>query len=313
MRTRAGSRSLPSLLEAFTEGRLARSYSSRSENARSRMLSRFFAHLGERGVRDPRAVNEADVVSFLDQLKSVPSRRGGPLSLSMLHEYLSVIRTFFAFLVKRGVILWNPAQGVSLPRQATLPRDVLSEAQCRRLMNASSPWTPIGQRDRAILETLYGTGIRGGECARLDLVDVSLSEGRLLIRDGKGKQDRVVPLVGRAAVAIELYLRQARLELAKSAQEGALFLSRIGGRRLSSGGICQMVERHAEVLKLPARPHGLRHACATHLLQGGADIRHVQQLLGHRDIQNTTRYTRVMLKDLQQVLDRRHPRSRAVR
>jgi integrase/recombinase XerD len=172
----------------------------------------------------------------------------------------------------------------------------------------------LGRKDRAILETLYGTGIRRGECCRLALVDLDLSEATLLVRNGKGRKDRLIPVPGRATIALDAYLRDTRPELVRDSRELALFLSR-EGRRLDRTSLNLLVWKHARAAKIPDRPsvHGLRHACATHLLAGGADIRHVQQLLGHRSLETTAIYTKVDIKDLRTVLAWTHPRERMLR
>jgi integrase/recombinase XerD len=181
-------------------------------------------------------------------------------------------------------------------------------------MHAPSPLSALGRRDRAILETLYGTGIRRGECCRLDLMDLDLSEATLLVRNGKGRKDRLVPVPGRAALALDLYLRETRPDLVRDSREMALFLSR-EGRRLHPTSLNLLVCKHGRAARIPVRPsvHGLRHACATHLLAGGADVRHVQQLLGHRSLETTAVYTKVDVKDLRTVLARAHPRERMLR
>jgi integrase/recombinase XerD len=202
-----------------------------------------------------------------------------------------------------------------MPRVSKLPRIVLSREQARRLMEAPSAFTPLGQRDRALLEVLYGTGIRLRECARLELRDVDLGKGALFVRDGKGKKDRVVPFAGQAVAALDLYLREGRPALARSAREQALFLSSISGGALDASSIQLAVHNHARAAGLPVAvsPHVLRHTYATHLIQGGADVRHVQKLLGHACLQSTTIYTRVFPRDLAQAVAKAHPRERARR
>ena len=166
-------------------------------------------------------------------------------------------------------------------------------------------------RDRAILETLYGTGIRVGEAARADVSDLDVREGVLLVRSRKGRKDRIVPVQGRAAVALGTYLAEACPELLKR-PDAALFVSRHGAR-LSIVGRRAAVRRHGEAIGLRISPHTLRHTCATHLLRGRADIRHVQELLGHRSLTTTALYARVVVDDLREVLERTHPRRSAAR
>jgi integrase/recombinase XerD len=177
-----------------------------------------------------------------------------------------------------------------------------------------SPSTPVGQRNRALLETLYGTGIRLSECVRLDLTDADLGEGTLLVRCGKGRKDRLLPVPERAARALDDYLRESRPLLARRTSEQALFISR-GGGRLKPISVQFVVWWHAKRAGIRARvsPHMLRHACATHLLRGGADVRHIQELLGHERLETTEVYTRVEIADLKEALARAHPRERGQR
>jgi site-specific recombinase XerD len=276
------------------------------------VLPRLFSHLSENGVREPRAVSEGDLVSFGRRLQRSPGRRGTALALWSQRAYLGVVRGFFATLHARGLLLINPAAALSLPTPRTLPRLILTEAQAERLMATPPATDAYGQRDRAILETLYGAGLRQAECLRLDVGDVDLFEATLLVRDGKGRKDRRVPLPCRAAEALDVYLRVSRFALIDEARESALFLSKYG-RRLSSTQLRNLVKRHGRAAGIPQplSPHVLRHTCATHLLRGGADIRHVQTLLGHERIETTALYTRVLTDDLRQVLLRCHPRERA--
>jgi integrase/recombinase XerD len=181
-------------------------------------------------------------------------------------------------------------------------------------MNAPSPATNVGKRDRAILETLYGTGIRRSECVRLDIADVDLLSGVLLVRNGKGRKDRVVPVPARSARSLDLYLREVRPLLMRSISQQALFLTAWWGHRLSYATLAILVRRWGREIGVRAlHPHALRHACATHLLRGGADIRHVQEILGHRWLKTTALYTRVTLDDLRKVIARAHPRERRLR
>ena len=201
---------------------------------------------------------------------------------------------------------------VTMPQVSKLPRVVLSHSQARRLIEAPSPFTPVGKRDRALLELLYGTGLRVAECARLELRDIDLGKGTLFVRQGKGKKDRVVPFAGQAAAALDLYLREGRPALARGARQQALFLSSSSGRPLQATTIQFIVREHAREagLKVKVTPHCLRHTYATHLIQGGASVCHVQKLLGHSCLQSTTVYTRVFPKDLAKTVERAHPRER---
>jgi len=275
-------------------------------------LTRFFDQLRERRIRDLRSVREEDVVAYARELSRAISSRGKPYSLSTQTWHLQAVKRLFAFLVERGVLLVDPALDLELPHWRRLPRALLNQEHARRLVAHPSPFTARGKRSRAILETLYGTGIRVGECERLDVRDLDLGQGVLLIRDGKGRKDRVVPVVGRAAEALERYLREARPELVKDPRETALFITR-RGTRVSVKSIQYLVRMNARAAGIPqpVPPHQLRHGCATHLLQRGADVRHVQQLLGHKLLGTTAIYTHVAPVDLAEAIARAHPRERA--
>jgi integrase/recombinase XerD len=297
------------LLARFLQQLRVRWYSASSLSKARDELPRLFGHLREQGILDVRAVSEAHLAAYARHLTAQTTRRGVPLSPWSRSSSISTVRRFFAFLAGAGVILRNPALAIPLPRARRLPRGILSESQARRLVAAPFPGSATGRRDRAILELLYGTGIRLGECVRADVSDLDLVAGTLLVRNGKGRKDRVVPVAGRAAAALDTYLTRARGELATWAGDPALFLSRFG-KRLGDVGLRALVVKHGRAVGAKLSPHGLRHTCATHLLRGGADIRHVQELLGHRSLTTTALYTRVDISDLRQVLARAHPRER---
>lgn len=301
----AGERFRP-LLAEHIEDLEARRLSPAARAQAQRVLPALFLHLRDEGVTDPRGVAEEHLVRFVRRLAS----QG--LAAATQATYVGAVKRFFAFLKARGLILTDPARELSPPTSQRLPRRALSESQAERLVAAPDTRSILGKRDRAILETLYGTGIRRGECLQADVMDVDLAEGVLLVRDGKGRKDRFVPVLGQAAAALDDYLAVARPELVKHAAEAALFLSSLG-RRLSTAGLALVVERHAKVAGVRAHPHALRHACATHLLRGGADVRQVQELLGHRSLATTQLYTRVGVEDLRDVMMRTHPRERSWR
>jgi integrase/recombinase XerD len=298
-------------LKAFLEDLRARGYTGATARHARYDLPPLFAHLGRRRIREPRAVREEDLVSFAQTLATKQSARGRPLSPVTISSYLGTVRVFFSFLAKKGVLFTNPAARLPMPRAWKLPRVALTQAEACRLVETPSADTEVGRRNRALLETLYGTGIRLSECVRLDLTDVDLGEGTLLVRCGKGRKDRLLPFPARAAAALDLYLRESRPWLARRASEQALFISRDGGR-LKPITVQFVVWWHAKRAGIRARisPHMLRHACATHLLRGGADVRHIQELLGHERLETTAVYTRVEIQDLRDALARAHPRER---
>lgn len=272
-------------------------------------LLRFFDHLEKKGIHDVRRVREADVVSFVRGLSRTRSERTGRrLAVNTCSMYASVVRRFFAFLEERKLVFQSPARNVPLPVRTRLPR-AIGEADVARLLQVPNTSVPLGQRDRALLELLYGSGLRLMECVRLDLVDLDLKQGTLLVRNGKGKKDRYVPVTGRARAALQAYLQEARPLLAERWDDGSLFLSHYG-RRLGPMSVRTTVNRCGAKVGLKLSTHVLRHSYATHLLKGGADVRHVQKLLGHKDISTTTLYTKVDTTSLEGMLRRCHPRQR---
>ena len=297
--------------ESFLDELRARRASASLLTQTSRSLSRLSSHLREKGIVDLRQVEERHLVSFARRLCETKTPRGTGLSVFSQAAYLQRLKSFFAFLERRGFVLRSPAADLVIPAASPLPRVTVSEGQAGRLMEAPSQQTSSGKRDRAILETLYGMGLRRGECARLDVADLDLAAGTLLIRDGKGRKDRLVPVPGRAAAALSTYLGDVRPRLVVNPQEPALFLTAWWGKRLSEVSLSFLLRRHAKAAGIgKVHPHALRHACATHLLKGGADVRHVQAILGHKKLETTGLYTRVVIEDLRQVVARAHPRER---
>lgn len=294
---------------AFLEHLQVQRFSASARARAERVLPRFFTYLEQTGVRDLREVSVRHVQGFAVHLAGSTTGQGAALSAATCVHYLGAVRGFFGFLVKTGALLSDPSSGLEMPKARRLPQQVLNPAQAQRLVETPSPLTKLGQRDRAVLEVFYGTALRAGEMERLDVADIDLGEGRILVRDGKGRKDRVVPVTGRAAAALDLYLREVRPLLLGYPPERALFLT-LEGKRLDRHALAYLFRKHGKEAGLKVSPHRLRHACATHLLEGGADIRHIQALLGHKDLETTERYTQVAIADLRAVLDRAHPRGR---
>lgn len=286
-------------------------YASRTATAYPADVGVFLRWLGARGV-GLLDVKTEDVLAYQSALFAQRQRNGKPYSLSVQQGRLVAVKSLFRFLFRRGYVLYDAAASVALPRNdKRLPRSVLSLEEVRRILAAPDRKTPEGLRDRAILETLYATGIRVSELASLGLYDVDTDERTLRVVLGKGRRDRNVPLTRSAAAAIELYLEQGRHKLLKRGDVPQLFVASRGGK-LRRSTANDIVHRWAEEAGLKKRVtcHSFRHSVATHLLKGGADIRHIQALLGHASLQTTERYTRVAIKDLREVIARAHPRGR---
>ncbi len=273
----------------------------------TRLLDRLVAYLADVGVQDWREVNSRVLTGFVVQEARAQNRQGQPVAIATLRHRIWLLRDFLTWLVKTGRVLPGVWEILVMPKAPSpLPR-VPSEAEMTKLLEATDTTTAVGLRDRAILELLYATGLRRREAWRLELYDLDLEDRRLAVRQGKGGHDRVIPLTSTACQWLTLYLEQARPKLARraispDASDLALWLSYRGGR-LSYVQIAVRVRRYARQAGIRTSAHGCRHACATHLVRHGADVRQVQLLLGHRRLETTEIYTEVEVADLARVME----------
>jgi integrase/recombinase XerD len=273
----------------------------------TRLLEKLLTYLADADIDDWREVNSRVLAGFAVREARARNQPDRPIAANTLRHRIWLLRDFLAWLEKNGRIFSDLGANLVLPKSPeTLPR-VPSEAEMARLLEAPDTTTPVGLRDRAILELLYATALRRREAWRLDLYDLDLEGRRLAVRQGKGGRDRLAPLTQAVCRWLALYLEQARPELAKSAaspcvSDLALWLSRRGGR-LSYVQIAVRVRQYAKAAKVRASSHVCRHACATHLLRNGADVRQVQLLLGHRCLETTEIYTEVDVADLARVME----------
>jgi integrase/recombinase XerD len=275
-----------------------------------RDLSRYATFLSARGVRDARRVDDATVAAFVSALSASTHGAGKPYRATSVVRALSSIRSFHTFLMREGGGGRNPAAAVVRPRlPRTLPRPI-SVGEVDKLLDSPDERTPAGLRDRAVLETLYGAGLRVSELVGLDVDDVDVSEGNVRVF-GKGSKERDVPLGRYARDAVSAYLTRGRPALATARSRAALFLNQRGGR-LTRQGCAKVLATHVRRAGIGKRvtPHTLRHSFATHLLDGGADVRVVQELLGHASVATTQVYTLVTREHLREVYYTAHPRAR---
>ncbi|MDR7450378.1 MAG: site-specific tyrosine recombinase XerD [Armatimonadota bacterium] len=264
-------------------------------------LDDFARFLRGRGVRDPAEVSRAAVTLYLVHL-----RRAGR-SPAPVRRRAAAIRSFYRYLLREQVVTADPTLDLGPPRPAHRLPHVLTVEEVDRLLAAPDPTTPEGLRDRAMLELMYGSGLRVSELIGLDVGDVDL-ERELVRCVGKGDKTRLVPTGSRAVAALLAYQRRGRPQLTRRRMSPALFVSRRG--RLTRQAFWQMIRRYARVAGITKRltPHVLRHSFATHLLEGGADLRAVQEMLGHASIATTQVYTHLTRERLRTVYDRAHPR-----
>jgi integrase/recombinase XerD len=236
-------------------------------------------------------------------------RNGHPLSVRSQHTRLTSVRAFFKWLTKQHVLLYNPAAELELPKLgARLPQHVLTEAEAETVLALPDAETPLGLRDRAILETLYSTGIRRMEVIGLHLYDLDAERGTLMIRLGKGHKDRMVPIGERAVGWIDAYLRQARPSLVREPDEGVLFLTN-SGHALTGVRLSEVVRDYIAAADIgkTGSCHLFRHTVATLMLEHGADLRSIQQLLGHANLDTTQIYTQVSIRHLKAIHTATHP------
>ena len=276
-----------------------------------RDLRRYLAHLAAAGVTEPAAVTEAHVSSFLVALREGDEDHP-PLAATSAGRAVVAVRGFHRFLLREGVVVTDAARGVRPPPPPKrLPKAISVEEVAALLEAAGADETPRAVRDRALLELLYGCGARISEAVGLDLDELDLEQGVVRLV-GKGSKERVVPVGSYAREAVRAYLVRARPALAAAGKGSpALFLNSRGGRlsRQSAWTALRAAARRAGITR-EVSPHTLRHSFATHLLDGGADVRVVQELLGHASVTTTQVYTLVTVDRLREVYATAHPRAR---
>lgn len=300
---------LASLIDQWQTRLGERNYSERTLEAHKWALKTFLTWCEERDLRKALEITKPILESFQGWLFRYRKPDGQPLAIGTQRARLGAIQRFFAHLCKSNHLPANPAADLELPRkqQRSLPKG-LSREEIAAVFNVPDPRDPLGIRDRAILETLYATGARRSELINLDLNDLDQSGQTLLIRKGKGGKDRLLP-IGKTALAwLENYLQKSRPKLLLEITEQALFLSGYG-ERLSAGYLGNWVAKtiKAAGIEKQGSCHLLRHSCATHMHENGADIRVIQQLLGHARLDTTSIYTAVAITHLKEVYERTHP------
>jgi integrase/recombinase XerD len=284
-----------------------------------RDLRRYETFLRERGLTDPDAIDESTVHAYVSYLESLTGDDGQRLlAPSSVARHVVAVRSFHRFGAHEGLVAGDPSDEVGAPRVAQGIPKALDEDEVERLLGSVCGDSPLAQRDRALLELLYGTGIRISEAVGLDLDDLDLEDAMVRVL-GKGGKERVVPIGRSARIALMAYLRDGRLalrpaRLRKASDADAVVLNARGGR-ISRQACWQIVQHAAGRVGLAERcsPHVLRHSCATHMLDHGADLRVVQELLGHASISTTQVYTKVSPARLRAVYEAAHPRAKKAR
>jgi integrase/recombinase XerD len=295
------------MMKSFLDSLTLRGFRPRTIETYQSKLNKFFDYLAAKQ-KKLIEITSSDLFDYRTALY-YQEYQGKPLSIETQRLQLTVLRMFFKFLAAENLILINPAASLELPRQPhKLPRVILTAREAKKILDSIDTTQPMGLRDRAILEILYSTGIRVTELINLTPADIDFEQGFLRIEDGKGGKTRVVPLGEIAVFYVKEYLKKARPQT----DQTAVFLSMQQGlplNRPNVAAICHHRTLQAGIKK-KVTPHTWRHTCATLMLKSGADIRYIQELLGHASLKTTQIYTKVAVRDLKKVHSRCHPREK---
>lgn len=308
------------LAEQFYEWLKVHHYSKRSEKTYRQDTTRFTLYLKSQDIETPDKITPQIVYGYQTHLYYAKKKDGQPLAVMTQQKALAVMKTFFAFLIQTDKLSYDPSGGIRMPKKPQTLPEVMTVEEIERIFDAPDLKDIIGFRDRTILETLYSTGMRSSELLELEMTDVDLKNEEIRVRSGKGEKERIVPVGEYALDFIREYVQMIRPKLAgrkRTSPEANLFLSK-SGRALTPVALNEIVRRYAKKTGIDTStelgtrkkitPHTFRHTCATHMLQGGCDIRYIQQLLGHTLLTTTQLYTRVSIDDLKEVHKKHHPR-----
>lgn len=301
--------SIRARVNEFLEWMLIRNHTEATVYGRAKVLGQFVSWCDERGLTKPQEVTKPLLERYQRWLFYYRKKNGNPLSVRTQYEAIVSVRRFFSWLARENFLLFNPASDLTLPRLAQrLPQAILTHSEVEQILNAPDLGTVLGVRDRAILETLYSTGIRRREVSNLALYDIDHERGTVMVRQGKGQKDRVIPIGDRALAWIDKYVREARPELAVEPDPGFLFLTNTG-EQLPVDWLSAMTRGYitAAGVKKRGSCHLFRHTMATQMLEGGADVRFIQAMLGHASLRSTEIYTRVSIQKLKEIHSATHP------
>jgi integrase/recombinase XerD len=300
------------LIAEYFEWMRVHQYSEDTIRTARHSLKLFTTWAAERGLSRPVECTTMILERYQRYLYHYRTAQDRPLGIHTQCQHLTALRALFKYLARQHVVLYNAAAALELPRrEKRLPRQLLSAAEVEHVLNSIDLADPLGLRDRAMLETLYSTGMRRLELSHLQLNDLDRERGLVTIRCGKGKKDRVIPIGERALAWIEKYLDVLRPDLLVPPDLGWLFLG-TRGERLSAKRLSQLAHDHIARANLGkgGSCHVFRHSMATLMLEHGADVRYIQQMLGHAHLTSTQLYTQVSIRALKAVHEATHPGAR---
>ena len=296
-------------LREFLDWSGAHAISPRTLRQRQRAIRRFIVWAEARGLAKPAEITLPILERYQRHLYHYRKSDGQALTFGSQVTELMPVKAYFKWATRSRYILYNPAAELVMPKvMPSFAGYVLSVADVEAILNATDTATLLGVRDRAILEVLYSSAIRRAELLHLAVFDVDTRRGSLLVREGKGRKDRLVPLGDRACAWVEKYLLEVRPELAAGHSDDLLFLTKYG-EAFHDYSIGELVKRYIAKAGVAAKGacHLFRHACATHMLENGADTRFIQAMLGHSNLSTTQIYTHVALTKLKEIHTATHP------
>jgi len=299
----------------YLEALRMKNYSERTLETRESYLMLFNRWCADRSITRPTEVTKPILERYQRYLFHYRREDGRPLTFQTQHKRLVQVRGYFKWLTRQNVLLWNPASELELPKlERRLRATSVTETEAEKVMQQPDTTEPLGIRDRAILEVFYSTGIRRMELVNLRFFDLDGERGTLIVRQGKGKKDRTVPVGERAALWVDKYLSQVRPELVVAPDEGILFLTE-DGRSLPANRLTQLVREYVAAAGSGKKGacHLFRHTMATVMLENGADIRYIQEMLGHVELSTTQIYTQVSIRQLKAVHALTHPSAKLER
>jgi integrase/recombinase XerD len=303
------------LIREWVDAMRARNFSEATVANRTSYLKRFMAWCLDRSLTRPAEVTRPILERYQRFLYYYRRASGAPISFRSQGLHLSALRAFFRYLTRTNHLPSNPSADLELPKaEHRIPRAVLTASEVERILVLPDVGDVYGLRDRAILEVLYCCGLRRSELVKLKLYDIDAERGTLLVRQGKGKKDRMIPIGERALAWVQKYIGEARSRLVMEPDEGYIFLTQ-AATPLSVSWLTDRVRDYVERSGIGKKGscHLFRHTMATLMLEGGADIRFIQEMLGHADPKTTQIYTLVSIKKLQAVHASSHPGARLER
>jgi integrase/recombinase XerD len=304
--------SLSVLSEEYISSLRILNYSKITTNELERKLNKFFGFLEKLDISRADQITQEHIREWQAELYHAVNFKGKPNGIPHQNKMLAAVKQFLAFLNDRDYIVADPAKDIKYAKEPqTLPKSILTKAEIKKIIHTPDVRCAIGYRDRTILEVLYSTGIRSQELCNLILEDVDYHDGFVRIIQGKGKKDRVVPIGRIACRYLENYIKGVRQEFVKDPHNNSLFFTS-RGNPMNSDALWKLVKKYGRKAKIKKNiyPHTFRHTCATGMLKNNANIRAIQELLGHAFLDATQIYTHVNITDLKKVHSKCHPRER---